>query len=230
MKRPMIQLMDDDTLRIQMVEAAGDYALVAFTGIGHSLGGLAVQRPEFLSLCSLGKVLWVTDKKRTRGNGLDIDRMLATIAEAAEGKTVFAIGNSMGGFLAILMSRLIGARRVLAFSPQWSISPDIVPEETRWAEYTRDIAHIRYTDLSGAFATDCHYAVICGDHPKEKLHTRFFEAHRSERVEIHELQDETHNVALSLKERGILGRMLIDYFNAALPLDEFFDSHGVRRT
>ncbi|WP_415402744.1 hypothetical protein [Tateyamaria sp. SN3-11] len=226
----MIQLMDDDSMRIQMVEAAGDYALVAFTGIGHSLGGLAVQRPEFLSLCSLGKVLWVTDKKRTWGNGIDIDQMVSTIAEATCGKTVFAIGNSMGGFLAILMSRLIGARRVLAFSPQWSVSPDIVPDETRWAEFTRHIAHFHYPDLSEAFADDCHYAVICGDHPKEQLHTQFFNAHRSDTVEVHELLGETHNVALALKERGILGRMLIDYFNGAIPLDQFFDSHGVIRT
>ena len=50
-------------------------------------------------------------------------------------RRVATMGLSMGGFSALAAARVIAVDTVLAFSPQWSVVPGIVPGETRWTEW-----------------------------------------------------------------------------------------------
>ena len=50
---------------------------------------------------------------------------------------VVAYGSSMGGYAALRLAGLVGARTVLALSPQWTIDWRRVPWERRWAESSR---------------------------------------------------------------------------------------------
>jgi hypothetical protein len=52
---------------------------------------------------------------------------------------VLSYGSSMGGYAAIRFADLVGANRVLAMSPQYSIDPQKVPWEKRWSENSRII-------------------------------------------------------------------------------------------
>lgn len=52
---------------------------------------------------------------------------------------VVTYGFSMGGFAALLFSRILGASRIVAISPQYSIDRTLCPFETRWAEEAKSI-------------------------------------------------------------------------------------------
>lgn len=69
-----------------------------------------------------------------------LDRALSMVAPVAPFSRRVAIGMSMGGFSALVASRLQTLDAVLAFVPQWSIDPKIMPEETRWQQWRGHVA------------------------------------------------------------------------------------------
>lgn len=227
MRKEVVTLFEDDALKLQMADGDGDYVLVAFTGVGHALGGVDVQQPEFLSLCSFGKVFWVIDKKRSWGNNLNIEAVSRAILNMANGKPLIAVGNSMGGFLAILLSRHLHAKKILAFTPQWSINPKIVPEEKRWLVYRKDIRVIRYPDLSASFSDECQYAILHGAHETEAIHSKFFRGLTQENVETITVSGVAHDVARYLKERGCLQTLLADFFKYGSRVQDTLARAGV---
>jgi hypothetical protein len=54
-------------------------------------------------------------------------------ADMPEGARVIAYGTSMGSYAAIRFSEALGVDTIIAFSPQASVDPSLVPWETRWA-------------------------------------------------------------------------------------------------
>jgi len=72
---------------------------------------------------------------------------MSSAAEAAlpllKGYTrIIAYGASMGASGALLFSKALGADRVIAIAPQYSILPDLVPKETRWRKEAATINHL----------------------------------------------------------------------------------------
>jgi hypothetical protein len=199
----MVPLLDDPACAVFLDDRPGDGCLVSFTGIGHGTGGLDVQRPEFLKAGIEGPRLFVIDKTRSWGNHLDLARIAGAIAPHAEGRRVATLGNSMGGFLAVLCSGPLGAARCLAFSPQWSVDPACVPDETRWATYRAAIRAFRYSNLAGAFAPGCRYDLIFGDDPLERMHADCFPA-RLSNVALYRIIHGNHEIAATLKAAGCL--------------------------
>ena len=54
--------------------------LLSFTGIGHGMGGIDVQRPEFFGAGkSFGNVIFMSDRKRSWGNSLDFGRLIEVL-------------------------------------------------------------------------------------------------------------------------------------------------------
>ncbi len=47
----------------------------------------------------------------------------------------------MGGYAAYRSSGLLDARKVIVFSPQYSVDPNLVPWENRWRETTKNCTH-----------------------------------------------------------------------------------------
>ena len=218
----------DASVEVSIAEATGDIVLVAFTGVGHALGGVDVQQPEFLSACSLGTVIWVTDKNRTWGNGLDLDRISEVVLSYAHGKDTYCVGNSMGGFLAILMSKRINAKKVLALVPQWSIDKSIVPFENRWMEYRDKISEIKHSDLSNSFSKNCNYSILMGAHPCERQHTLNFLDHaNTANIEVVEFSDCAHDVAIYLKKKNLLSGALKEFFSKGASLTKFLELNSI---
>ena len=54
-------------------------------------------------------------------------------------RDIVTYGSSMGGYGALLASQQLGASRVLAFSPQFSIDRKVAPFEIRWAPEAAEI-------------------------------------------------------------------------------------------
>lgn len=213
-KDNIVDVYEDNSVRIQRSQREGECVLIAFTGVGHAMAGMDIQKPEFLSATKMGKVIWITDKNRTWGNGLDIEKIVEIILLNAKGKDVYCIGNSMGGFLAILFSKYINAKKVLSVVPQWSIDPNIVPNETRWLQYRQNIKNIKYPDLSGSFNPSCDYLILSGNDQLEKMQTQhFLQVINSCNIKILEFEDAKHNVAHYLKEKNILSNLLTEFFS-----------------
>jgi pimeloyl-ACP methyl ester carboxylesterase len=130
---------------------------VAFTGISHGLGGIHFEFGR-----SLGKIRCATLLVRDIGlrwyqygpddpsaAGAVVARIRYT-AKRAGAKRIVCIGNSMGGFGALLYGSLLQADAVIAFCPQTAIDPAITSAmgDRRWSNYQTNIPDYPYGDIS----------------------------------------------------------------------------------
>lgn len=151
-----IRLVNNDVLKIKVRPAASEHAILCFSGIGHRVGAVDIQGDEFVRATQGATTIFIADLQRSWGNNFDFDDVVALIEPYTRGRRLHALGNSMGGFLAILASRFPPLETVIAFCPQFSVNPAIVPE-TRWGDYIRAIRHWRYPSLDGAFMDRTRY-------------------------------------------------------------------------
>lgn len=152
-------LFEDCSVKVSYMEssqAKSRGVCVCFTGVGHALGGIEVQNEEFKNVDAFSYILFITDKKRTWGNGLDLDFILSLLRPFFFGRDVYLIGNSMGGFISTVFSRYINARVCLNFSPQYSVDSDLIDED-RWKVYRDDIGNIRFKSIDSYFNDDTAY-------------------------------------------------------------------------
>lgn len=71
--------------------------------------------------------------------------------KALGNRPILSYGSSMGGFGAIAWARELGARRVVAISPQVSIAPEVVGSfEYRWRKNAQALAHWARADARAA--------------------------------------------------------------------------------
>ena len=220
---------EDPFLKISYLDSINtERCIVAFTGIGHALGGIDIQREEFFSLHKIGMVIWITDKRRSWGNNFNIEKISDLIIKISKKKEIFVIGNSMGGFLGILFSKFLGAKKVLSFVPQFSVHPNIASFDNRWLNYTKNISNFRYKDLSNSFDDNIKYSVLLGDGKEEEAHYRLF-ANFSHypNVELIKLTGIQHNVAHYLKNLNLLNECINKFFSDK-SLKNFFSENSIK--
>lgn len=184
---------------------------ICLSGVGTKRG----QVPDFEfpgSASDRGRnhVLQVADKGRSWMNDPELVRDIVRHTEAITAKhgitEVIALGNSMGGFMALVLPGLTRIDRVIAFAPQFSMHPDHVPEETRWQFWRRRIASYRFETIGGLDPKKCGYFILHGDDPKEAIHWRRFPEHR--RLNHYVLRNKGHNLTADLKQDGLLPRAI----------------------
>ncbi|MDP0928489.1 hypothetical protein Q0601_14985 [Paracoccus onubensis] len=188
-------------------------AVVSFTGIGLSTGG--IQRAEFLKSSGEGSALFVvTDKHRTWGNSLDVARISQTIIERASGRPIHTLGNSMGGFLSILFSSPLRAVSSISFAGQYSVHPNIVPRENRWSGYRSKINRWWYPSLEGHFNRVTNYTTINGQHGDRRQWSKY---PKLPNARHYVYPGVGHDVAKRLKEDGTLYEIIEWAFSSAWP-------------
>ncbi len=136
MTRPAVLVRNDDLL-IRWLPGASRHLVLAFTGIQHGLGGVPLD--EFIGSASdnaRNHVLFISDLKRMWYSSA---RLVGEIVNSVKSfitghkiSKVTAIGNSMGGYGAILFAAHLPLSTVIAFAPQISMHPDVL-NETRWS-------------------------------------------------------------------------------------------------
>lgn len=212
---------EDDHLRIQvadLAEGGTGRTLVSFTGVGHRLGGMDVQEPEFFRAGQgYDKVIFVSDLTRSWGNALDLPRLTAAVQDIAGDQQVDCIGNSMGGFLALLAPTFLPVRTTLAFAPQFSVHPDVVPWEPRWLPYRAQITDWRYPSLEGQFRPDSRYYVFMGGDKHDMRHAEMFPQLPNLTMTVMPMFD--HKVARDLKTLGLLPGIVQHSFAGSFTLD-----------
>lgn len=192
---------EDNDMAVLHVAGRDDEAIVAFTGVGHQLGGIDLQTPEFARSDGDETKFFVIDKQRSWGNNIDWSVLSQLVRDKVPNARLMTLGNSMGGFLAILAVPLMGAQKAIAFAPQWSVDPAVVPNEERWKEYRSEIAVFQHSDLSAAAEQPAWAHVFFGNGDKDRVHLEHFKAAGFSPVV---LREGGHNVAKYLKETDLL--------------------------
>lgn len=209
-------LVDDADLMIEYEPGNGacGEVVISFSGVALSLG--SIHKTEFRN--SLRKprhvrdAYYVSDKRRGWYNST-FDRIRETIGPRVEGRNVYTLGNSMGGFAAILFSLTFdGAMASISFCPQYSISRPLAPFETRWGADAEAIgAWSAPTCLPEAWNVPRpvrHY-VFCGEgEPRDVQHAQLIQMAAANPVSVYVFEGVGHGVASGLKQAGALHQLL----------------------
>ena len=189
------------------IDRPGDHLIVAFAGIGQRLGGIPFEFNTSLGEAD-ARVLFVRDADR-RWYQYDTEvinhvvRQIRDTAAAVGATRLSCIGNSMGGFGALMFGALCAADAILAFVPQTTVLPQHMAAmgDYRWPEHRNKIEAYTYPDLNALSGTKGRVTVHYGvDDALDAAHANRL-TWRSERIAHAGCK---HNVAKVLRERGEL--------------------------
>ena len=196
-------IFENNSVAVLSIIGSNNECIISFTGVGHALGGIDLQNPEFSRSDGGETKIFVIDKERSWGNNINWNQLYDNISPVIQDMQITTLGNSMGGFLAILSARMLNADRTIAFVPQWSIDPEIIPNEHRWKNYRKKIGVIKYKDLSNAFVSSTKFSVFFGRDKNDANHLQLFPS-KKDNIDMIVLEDCHHNAARFLKECGQL--------------------------
>ena len=175
--------------------------VLSFSSIGR--GRRYIQQNEFFYLTKKYNVLFIKDITRSWFNNIDIKYIKSFLK-----KNNYAIGFSMGAFNAIIFSTLYPIKKLIAFSPQFSIHPKI-SEDNSFLNFAAQIKKWKYNKLK--FSKNTKYLLIFGDNNKEKYHMSMMPKQKN--IKIIVLKNCDHNTALHLKKKGDLEKIINKFFN-----------------
>jgi pimeloyl-ACP methyl ester carboxylesterase len=199
----METLAECEKLRVRYQKGDTTTLVVSFTGVLHGMGDLPVD--EFRGSTRGHHGLFISDLSCSWYNSAGTAERIVDLVQKTRSQInadkVVTIGNSMGGFGAILFARLVEANTAIAFAPQFSVKPDLIPSENRWRALVARIDEWRFpTPLPLRAKT--HYFIFSGSEPCECEHARRFERARNVTKFI---ISGGHGVAQGLKDTGQLG-------------------------
>lgn len=154
-------LWDRAPLWLGHLPGAGQDLVIAFSSIGHDPARLPT--PEFRATATAGgrPALFVADASRSWANAPDfapaLRHAVAVLRARQPIARIVTLGLSMGGFCALAAAEVLAADCAIALSPQFSVDPARMPDETRWADWAGRIARFTYPQAPlPARAVLCH--------------------------------------------------------------------------
>lgn len=194
-------------LAFSYLRGRGSTLVISISGVGKKR---AEQPPlEFFKMASQAgdcHALFVSDASRSWLNGPGVaDRIVAeieTTAARVKAKRIVAVGNSMGGTMALFLARLTRIDTVLAIVPQFSAHPDCVPEETRWKFFRTKIVDWPFKAVD-TLPVECAETIILhGGTADERIHLNRFP--RDHKVKHFVFPEMGHRLAFLLHRQGKL--------------------------
>ena len=208
---PLVVAAETPLVTAHAHDVAGDVLVVSFAGIGLDDGTL--QPPEFVVTATANgtrPALFVTDPARSwlNADGLieEIALLIQTWRSRVGAGRVVMLGNSMGGFMAMVMPRFIETAVAVGFSPQFSVDPEVVGDDPRWMQWRSRIEAFRVTDVARAWVPETMYYAFHGAHPRERHQREPFPVQKNMRQFV--LSRTVHNVAKKIRGRGLLDRVV----------------------
>jgi|TARA_B110000908_G_C10254319_1_gene454293 esterase/lipase len=197
--------------QIKSLYTGSKHTVISFSGVGNTLQGTNL---EFYNLKNHGyNVIWVLDETTSWFNNIDHKEIIKHIKT----DKVYAVGNSMGAYNATIFSTLYNVDKVLGFAPQYSVDPTIVPWETRWYRYTKDIKKFKYPHLNFTPWTD--YTFISGHKGYETKHMDLI----PNNTNINKLVTYgSHDVATKFKESNKLYDVINLYFKEDKAIEQSY--------
>jgi pimeloyl-ACP methyl ester carboxylesterase len=176
--------------------------VLSFSSIG---GGIRhIQDEEFFNLTKKYNVFFIRDITRSWFNDVDVELIKKNIMK----KSCYVIGHSMGAFNAIIFSSLYKkVKKVVAFSPQFSIHPQIT-KDTTFRNHAARIKEWRYPKLK--FTKNTNYLLIFGDDVKEKYHASLMPKRKN--IKVIFIKNCDHSTAKKLKMQNKLYKLINNFF------------------
>jgi hypothetical protein len=200
---------EDNNLKISEKQGESKNIFLCFSSVGMAMGGIDIQQEEFNKATDGATAIFIIDKTRSWGN-IDWELLSKVISPYLVNKRVFTIGNSMGGFYAILASRHFLIDKVISFVPQYSVHKSIVPRENRWSMYTKRIRDWKYISLEGSFNDKTEYHIFFGNDQSDAVHKKLFP--KQENIIMH-VYAGNHYIVKDLKAKGLLYGLISDIVN-----------------
>ena len=176
--------------------------VISFSSIGR--GRKYIQQNEFFNLTKKYNVVFVKDITRSWFNNVDTNYIKSFLKK----NNTYAIGHSMGAFNAIIYSTLCPIKKVIAFSPQFSIHPEISKDNT-FLNFAASITEWKYKKL--IFSDKTNYLLIFGDSDKEKYHMSMIPKQKN--IKLISIKNCDHNTALHLKRLRKLDKTINKFFS-----------------
>ncbi len=197
----------DERFRMALFQGSSDRLVLSCSGVGTERGKMP---PFELMNAASGdgahSVLFISDATRSwlSAPGLreEIFEQVETLISQLRPKTLISMGNSMGGFMALNLSRVFPIDITIAFTPQFSVDKTIVPEENRWRHFRDKIDHFTVPMVENLPQETGHHYVFHGGEQREHIHWSRFPTQENLRHYIFPELD--HNIARSLKEQDLL--------------------------
>ena len=201
-------LLENDELRLRIQVGTSDTLVVAFTGIGHKMGsslnnefaGTASQRGE-------NSVIFVADMLRSwfsrPGMMETISREVVRFAKARGIKRIMTIGNSMGGYGALLLPAFAKVDVAIGMSPQLTMHHKLLPEK-RWRRFRPNMYKPNLWSLNDKLVHETkYYALFGSDQAEDMLHSAALKPHTN--LVHRNVAGAGHNLSGLLRQAGLLG-------------------------
>ena len=209
-------LHDTAPLRIEAAHGSSRRLVVSFTSVGTKRDQWPPR--EFVGIASRdGKnhVICVTDISRCWMNKPGMARKVATVISdyiLDNGITeVSAIGTSMGGYNALVLGKIIPFASIVAFAPQYSVHPDILPQEKRWWWFRKQIENWPHKAIAKLPNPPARVFVFHGDTLDEKRHWTLFP--EASNMQHFVFSGADHNFVKPMKESGALAKIVNSAIN-----------------
>ncbi len=194
-------------LHVHVLKGRSNRLIVSLAGVGNRRN--CVPSMEFIAVASNAgenHALFISDRSRSWMNGRGVASTMVRLVEDYRSRNdvseVIALGNSMGGFSAIRLADLTAVDTVIAFAPQFSVDPALVPEEHQWMFFRKQIDRWPHRHVGDLSQQGTCYFLFHGDDPAETIHWSRFPWNR--RLNHFIFTDEGHNIARKLRKRGLL--------------------------
>jgi pimeloyl-ACP methyl ester carboxylesterase len=198
-------------LQLRYRAGQGKTLVVCFSGIGSRPS--EVPPPEFVQSATQGgryHGLFVSDQTRSWLNheGLEgsITDAILRVMQDLGCEDLHLLGNSMGGSMALLLADKLPARSVLALSPQYSVDPEVMPDEPRWMRFRKRIKNFHHPEIRPQPREGQRIYIAHGGHEAELRHAHRFP--RADGIQHFIVPEADHNMARDLKEAGVLFKLI----------------------
>lgn len=195
------QAYEDEFLKISYIDGISDtHVTISFSSSPRINEQFA--KEEFINTSTEdSNAIFIIDKTNSFGNHFDWNTLLATIQPLIGGRQAKAVGFCLGGFLAIVLSKHIELDSVVAITPQYSVLPEYMLDESFMLEmYTYKIKEFKIPSLDGHFMDRTQYYIFENNEPDDVVQRQWFPW---ERDNVHLLNfgdDFGHGIAGQLGE------------------------------
>lgn len=175
--------------------------VLTFAGGAQKFGGIQVE--DFQRLRRYTNITYKSffDRETSLFNRVNVNDIIPLV----EGyDRVIALGNSMGGYNAIMFSNFYPVDTVISFAAPYSLHPTTPPYDKRWEDRLTHIKEWKYKHLE--FNDSSKYFLIYGDDPNETQHLDLIP--KKPNIQSRVFKDAGHSVSKKLLRQGILYNLL----------------------
>jgi hypothetical protein len=171
----LIELAAEPLLALSCLPGQDNTLVISLAGVGSKR---AEQPPcEFFKMASQDgahHVLFVSDASRSWLNAPGLAKVIVTAIEDAadmiNATRIVALGNSMGGTMALLLAQITRIDVAISVVPQFSVHPERVPEEIRWKFFRNQITDWPFEAVESLPTDHTQTIILHGGTHDERVH------------------------------------------------------------